>query len=373
MRDFLILLTGSICILIPILSVAQEPSNLVLPQTPEVRIHAHNAQGAPLRDGLGFVWDDHTVVASYSTVQGASWIKVEVEGQSAVAGELVSWSRAFDLVFLRTMEELPEGRLFGSSDSLAAGDSAYLFAQDNGVWRLKETRLKKWVDSGHGFVWLHFPELSSGSASPLFNKIGKIVGWFPGKSPAIPLKAVFAQFADRSAPVSLQEFTTWEKFWTVLRVPPRSRDKKGIELTSLKKISGPSTFQFEIGIPENWEHQTSQKPDHFLLLAGSGQSGISLGLRVVRAQTGDLNLETERAETLLFPGIPRRDMAPAMVGGISGMRAQYEDEQGFITTVFYGLTSGRLFVLSVTYPSTLAAEIEPLLEKLFSSFRLPNS
>ncbi len=369
MRNFLILHAGTICILIPILSVAQEPSNLVLPQTPEVHIHAHNAQGAPLRDGLGFVWDDHTVVASYSTVQGASWIKVEVEGQSAVAGELVSWSKVFDLAFLRTAEELPEGRLFGSSDTLAAGDSAYLFAQDHGVWKLKETRLKKWVDSGHGFVWLHFPDLGSGSASPLFNRTGRIVGWFPGKSPAIPLKAVFAQFADRSVSVSLEEFTTWGKFWSVLRVPPQSRNKKGIEFTSLKKISGPSTFRFEIGIPENWEYQMSQKRDHFLLLTGSGQSGISLGLRVVPAQTGDLNLETERAETLLFSGIPRRDRAPAMAGGISGMRAQYEDEQGFITTAFYGLTSDRLCVLSLTYPSTL--KIDTLLEDLYTSLHFP--
>jgi hypothetical protein len=351
-----------IFILICAFSFAQETQNLVLPQTPEVRVHAHNAQGARLRDSLGFVWDDHTVVTSYSAVQGASWIKVEVEGESLVAGELVSWSKLFDIAFLRTSEELPEGRLFGSSDTLAAGDSAFLFTQDKGAWKLKETHLKKWEDSGQGFVWLYFPEVSSGSASPLFNKTGKIVGWFPGKSPAVPLKAVFAQVADRSTPVPLQEFTTWEKFWSVLKVPAKSADKQLKELPPMKRISGPG---FEIGIPQNWEHETLQQKDRFLLLAASRQSGISLGMRVVPAQTGDLNLETERAEVLLFPGIPRKNMDPAMVGGISGLQAQYEDQQGFASTTFYGLNSGRLYSLTVTYPSTL--KVDSLLDELYSS------
>jgi hypothetical protein len=356
-------------ILIGIFSFAQEPQNLVLPQTPEVRIHAHNAQGAQLRDGLGFVWDDHTVVTSYSAVQGASWIKVEVAGESLVAGELVSFSKLFDIAFLRTSQELPESRLFGSSDTLAAGDSAFLFTQDKGVWKLKETHLKKWEDSGHGFVWLYFPEISSGSASPLFNKTGKIVGWFPGKSPAIPLKAVFAQMSDRSAPVPLQEFATWEKFWNVLKIPSKTADKQSAELLPLKKISGPETFHFQIGIPQNWENQTSQQKDHYLLLAASRQSGVSVGMRVVPALTGDLNLETERAELLLFPGIPRKDMDPAMVGGISGLQAQYEDEQGFVSSTFYGLSSGHLCILTITYPSTLKAD--SLLEELYSSVHFP--
>ena len=349
-------------LLICVFSFAQEPPNLVLPQIPEVRIHAHNAQGTQLRDGLGFLWDDHTVVTSYSAVQGASWIKVEVEGESVVAGELVSFSKLFDIAFLRTAEELPEGRLFGSSDTLAAGDSAFFFTQDKGTWKLKETHLKKWEDSGQGFVWLYFPEVNSSSASPLFNKTGKIVGWFPGKSPAIPLKAVFAQMADRSAPIPLQEFTAWEKFWNVLKIPTKAVDKQSTELLPLKKISSPN---FEIGIPQNWEHETSEQKNHYLLLAASPQSGISLAMRVVPAQTGDLNLETERAELLLFPGIRRKDMDPAMVGGISGLQAQYEDAQGFTSTSFYGLSSGHLCILTVTYPS--AMKVDSLLDELYSS------
>jgi Trypsin-like peptidase domain len=361
-------LLATMFIFICAFSFAQEPAKFVLPQTPEVRIHAHNAQGSQLRDGLGFLWDDHTVVTSYSAVQGASWIKVEVEGENVVAGELVSFSKLFDIAFLRTAEELPEGRLFGSSDTLAAGDSAFLFAQDKGTWKLKETHLKKWEDSGQGFVWLHFPEMNSGSASPLFNKTGKIVGWFPGKSPAIPLKAIFAQMADRSAPISLPEFTTWEKFWNVLKVPAKATDKKEAELLPLKKISGP---HFEIGIPRNWEHQTSQQKNHYLLLAASRQSGISLAIRVVPAETGDLNLETERAELLLFPGTPRKDMDPAMVGGISGLEAHYEDAQGFASTSFYGLSSGRLCILTVTYPSTM--KVNALLDKLYASVNFPSA
>jgi hypothetical protein len=360
--------TASLCILISVIAFAQEAQNLVLPQTPEVRIHAHNAKGALLRDGLGFVWDDHTVVTSYSAVQDASWIKVELEGQSLVAGELVSFSKPFDIALLRTAEELPEGRLFGSSDTLAAGDSAFLFTQDKGAWKLKETHLKKWEDSGQGFVWLYFPEMNSGSASPLFNKAGKIVGWFPGKSPAIPLQAIFAQVADRSSPVTLQEFATWEKFWNVLKIPSKTADIRA-ELLPIKKFAGPDTFHFEIGIPQNWEHETSLKKDHYLLLAASQQSGITLGMRVVPDQTGDLNLETERAELLLFPGTARKDMDPTVVGGISGLQAQYEDAQGFVSTSFYGLSSGRLCILTITYPSTM--KVDSLLDELYSSVHFP--
>jgi hypothetical protein len=362
-------LAASLLILISVFAFPQDPQNLVLPQTPEVRIHAHNAQGASLRDGLGFVWDDHTVVTSYSAVQGASWIKVELEGESLVAGELISFSKLFDIAFLHTTEELPESRLFGSSDTLAVGDSAFLFTQDKGAWKLKETHLKKWEDSGQGFVWLYFPEVSSGSASPLFNKTGKIVGWFPGKSPAIPLKAIFSQVADRSALVPLQEFTAWEKFWNVLKIPSKTADKQRAELLPVNKISGPNTFHFEIGIPQSWEHETSQQKDRYLLLAASRQSGISLGMRVLPAQSGDLNLETERAELLLFPGIPRKDMDPVVIGGISGLQAQYEDAQGFVSTSFYGLSSGRLCILTITYPST--TRVDSLLDELYSSVHFP--
>src|SRR5262245_34843575 len=211
--------------------------------------------------------------------------------------------------------------------------------------------------------------MNSGSASPLFNKTGKIVGWFPGKSPAIPLKAVFAQVADRSAPVSLQEFTTWEKFWNVMKLQSKPDDKQQIELPPIKKISGPDTFRFEIGIPQNWEHESSQQKDHFVLLAASRQSGISLGMRIVPAQTGDLNLETERAELLLFPGIPRKDMEPTTVGGISGLQAKYEDQQGFFSTTSYGMRYGRLCILTITYPAEL--KIDPLLDEMLSSVSFP--
>ena len=137
----------------------------------------------------------------------------------------------------------------------------------------------------------------------------------------------------------------------------------------MKKFSGPETFHFEIGIPQNWEHEASQQKDHYLLLAASRQSGISLGMRVVPAQSGDLNLETERAELLLFPGIPRKDMEPVVMGGISGLQAQYEDAQGFVSTSFYGLSSGRLCILTVTYPSTMKAD--SLLDELYSSVHFP--
>ncbi|MCI0446161.1 hypothetical protein L0152_23465, partial [bacterium] len=99
------------------------------------------------------------------------------------------------------------------------------------------------------------------------------------------------------------------------------------------------------------------------------QSGISLGMRIVPAQTGDLNLETERAELLLFPGIPRKNMDPAMVGGISGLEAEYEDDQGFTSTTFYGLSSGHLYVLTITYPATL--KVDSLLDELYSSVHFP--
>jgi hypothetical protein len=89
----------------------------------------------------------------------------------------------------------------------------------------------------------------------------------------------------------------------------------------------------------------------------------------VPAQTGDLNLETERAEILLFPGIPRKDMDPAMVGGISGLQAQYEDEHGFDSTSFYGLSSGHLYILTVAYPSSM--KVDSLLDELYSSVHFP--
>jgi hypothetical protein len=346
---------------------AQDAEELKLPKLPEVQIQVFNAQGALLSNSLGFIWDDRTVVTSYSAMQGASLIKLRINGENLVAGQLVSWSKPFDLAFLRTVEELPVGRLLGSSDTLGSGDPAFLFGQDHGAWKLKETKLQKWEDSGHGYVWLHLSEPETSSASPLFNSAGKIVGWFPGKSPAIPLKAVFAQLGEKSTELSLQEFTVAGKFWNILRVPARQQERKGFEQTTFKKISGPPGYSFQINIPESWEHQTSNRLGHFLLLAVSGQYGISFALRIAPAQTGDLNMEIERAENLMFPGIPREVMTPAYIGGISGMRAEYEDAQGFVSTAFYGLTSNRLCVISITYPAELAEEMTPVLEEVLNS------
>jgi hypothetical protein len=350
----------------------QETEPSTLPQLPEVQIHSHNAQGALLRKGLGFIWDDHTVVTSYSAVQGASVIKLQIGGESVVAGELVSWSKPFDLAFLRTAQELPAGRLLGSSDTLASGDTAYLFAQDDGTWKLRETKLNQWQDSGLGYVWLYLSDPGTNAASPLFNRSGKIVGWFPGKSPAIPLKAVFAQLGEKSTPVSLQEVTVAEKFWNLLRVPSHQDQKKQFEQTTYKQITGPSGFPFQLSIPESWEHQTSQHLGHFLLVAVSGQSGVSLALRIASAVSGDLNMEIDRAENLLFPGIARNEMIPAFTGGISGMRAEYEDAQGFTSSAFYGLSSNRICVLSITYPSASTEEITPILEEVYNSLHFGN-
>ena len=350
---------------------SQESEELTLPKLPEVQIHAHNAQGVLLRHGLGFIWDDHTIVTSYSAVQGASLIKLEVNGENLVARELISWSKPFDLAFLRTAEVLPEGRLFGSSDTLASGDTAYLFSLEKGAWKLKETRLNQWQDSGHGYVWLYLKDLSTNSPSPIFNRAGKIVGWFPGKSPAIPLKAVFAQLDESSTPVSLQEITVAEKFWNLFKVPGRQAEKKHLEQTAFKKITGPPAFSFQVDIPEDWEHQTSQHAGHFLLLAISGQNGISMALRIAPAVTGDLNMEIERAENLLFPGIAREDMVPSFTGGISGMRAEYEEAQDFVSTAFYGLSSNRICVLSITHPSQVKEEMIPVIEEVFNSVHFP--
>ncbi|HSE43665.1 MAG TPA: serine protease [Acidobacteriota bacterium] len=358
----------AVSILLPAILWSQDAADLSLPKLPEVQIRAYDSHGALIHDSLGFIWDDRTIVTSYSAMQGASLIKMQINGENVVAGEMVSWSKPFDLAFLRTQEELPEGRLLGSSDTLASGDPAFLFSQDHGQWKLKETKLKKWEDSGQGYVWLYLSDATN-SASPLFNSAGKIVGWFPGKPPAIPLKAVFAQLGDKSTHVSLQEFTLAEKFWNTLRVPSREQEKKGFEQTAFKKITGPQGYPFQIHIPEAWEFQTSNRLGHFLLLAVSGQNGVSLALRIAPALTGDLNMEMERAENLLFPGIPRQDMIPTQIGGIAGLRAQYEDAQGYSSTAFYGLNTNRLFVLSITYPVGSAEEITPVLEEIVNSLR----
>src|SRR4026208_620138 len=63
------------------------------PEQQRVMVDARNSQGELLRSSVGFVWDENTVVTSYSALRGASKMVIHNDAFQTSATE-VMWSNA---------------------------------------------------------------------------------------------------------------------------------------------------------------------------------------------------------------------------------------------------------------------------------------
>jgi len=112
------------CVLLAAVVLAQPAA--VAPAITPVSISALDAQKKSINAGLGFVWDEQTLLCSFQQVKGASFVRVDGSDGPVEVSVVLSYSRYFDVVVLRTDGGLVSGNSPGSSDALGVG-ILYLF------------------------------------------------------------------------------------------------------------------------------------------------------------------------------------------------------------------------------------------------------
>src|SRR3990172_13153522 len=358
------------CLLCLAIFLPVHAEELTVPEAIEkgkVYVEAFDRTGKFLRAGLGFVWDQGTVICSYSNVKGASTIKLAAGETRNYSNRLISYSRPFDLAVLKAEEEIGEAIPLGSSDMLSAGDSIYYFLRKKGKWQLLGGVVKGWIDSGKGYelIRLQLAEEVAESAdpSPLYNGAGKVVGWLNRGSIALPLEAVGNIVGEKSVTVSLAEMSDGSGVWAPRKVKEREIPDKQWEMPEMSRQEGTRLFPFRVDMPRYWKIERVTIGERFLLRAVDDEFGVCVELRILPAASDGLILAIEQAEARIFPGLNRSHLIPYSADPITGFRAEYEDlENGYSTSIFYTISRQKFYALSISYPQKYKELVLPLIE-----------
>jgi hypothetical protein len=336
----------------------------------KVVVEAFDEKGQFLRSGLGFVWDEATIVCSYRNVQGASLIKVLLNGLKSYTNRLISFNDLFDLAVLKAEEEMPEASPLGSSDMVASGDTIYFLVREKTKWQVREAMVEGWTDTGKGYEMIRLQTTPASEPSPLYNSSGKIVGWFPTGSLGIPLEAIGSFVSKKTSTVSLAEVKDPSRIWALKLIPEHPEAAAKWESPEMKSVSGNVQFPFQVDVPKHWQQQRVALSDKFLLRVFEENFGFCVELRILPPRSDDLPSAIERAETLLFSNLGRSNLVPFSARHLTGFRAAYEamdPEAKYSLGVFYTMSRKYLYVLSLIYPPKYQEEAEILFDQIVSS------
>ncbi len=326
--------------------------------------------GKQTRTGLGFLYDETTVVCSYSDVKGASQIQVQWGGRSTNANRLISFNESMDLAILAAQEEIPVVTPIASSSTLAAGDRISYWREREGNWELSKGSVHEILDSGKGYNLILIESNNySTRSTPLYNEEGKIVGWLQGKR-AIPMETI-AFFADKQAgSISINDLAA-NPSWKFTK-PSSGSSQSGLSFDEPKTVSGPATFPFKVNLPGDWEPKVSGGPVKFHVRYE--RSGICVEIRAIPlGEDDDLLTALSQMESFIFPDFLRAELIPYSAENLTGFRAHYEDSDPmnpYELQTFCTSFSGNLYLLSISYPKKIEEEMKPLVERIFSSFRM---
>lgn len=334
-----------------------------------------------LRSGIGFLLDESTLICGYTTVRGASSIKLEDAGLHSYSTRLITFNEFYNFAVLKAEEEDLEASSLAGSDTLAVGDRVYFFQREKGKWQFNEALVKGWIDSGKGYEMIRLQSLSenvTGQASvpyepsPLYNESAKVIGWLYRDSIALPLKAMAGFFETPGATIPLSDVRGSSDVWAAREIEGESPEGP-FECCAMKLVEGTRQFPFRIQFPDQWSYQSYPQASRFLLRAEDSEFGILLELRVMSQDTDDLSMAVERAETLIFSGMSRSELVPFSTDHLTGFKAVYEDlggEKGHSRTIFYTMSKKLFYALSLTYPQKHSEELAPAIEMIFASFQI---
>jgi hypothetical protein len=357
---------------------AEQADVPVKPVFEKLVVQSFDSQGHSLRSGLGFLWDRQMVISSYSTVQGASTIKVMGEDVEGRTNQIVAYQAQWDLALLRGEEEFSQDSDLASSDTLGVGDAVYFYVRDASDWRLQKGIVRKWVDSGDGYqmIGINSERKVEGSvreAGPIYNASGRIVGWMFNPSNAVPVKTIYEFLRGRDTAVSLSEMNTSNKFWRLHRIRAQAPKDRKFEISSFELVKGTPAYPFELQLPFGWRPQTATDPSRFLLLALNTEEGVAVALRVVKSQPEDLYSAIQRVETMILPNASRAEIIPYSSDSFSGLKAHYEEShegEAYITNALYTIQGDRFYILTITYDRRMEGKLRAVTDQILTSFAL---
>jgi len=324
------------------------------------------------RTGPGFLYDEHTLVCSYSDVKGALQLRIESQGASAFTNSLIVFNESMDVAVLRINEDVLSATPLGNLNSLAIGDPVTFWAEQNGEWRIAEGTVREITDTGKGYDLISVDSaVFSPHGSPLYNTKKQVVGWIQGQS-AVPLGRI-AQLAERkSESLTIRQYKGSSTVWKFQK-PAIPLNNTTPDVREMITLRGPSAYPFRIDLPHAWKTRAYKPSSNFLLRTEDPQSGICAELRATRLGDRDLLTGIDKTEPLVFTNLLRSQMVPYSTTHFTGFRAQYEDSDSvrlYAVDVFYTAFSGNLYILSVAYPQNVQSDITELIEQIFSSLRL---
>ncbi len=339
-------------------------------------VEAFDSTGHLLRNGLGFVYDENTIISSYNSVQGASLIEVHVHGEKMSSNRLISYNDLFDLAVLKAQEEIPLDPEFSSSGVLASGDPVYFYSRKGESWERTSASVKGFLDSGKGYeiIQLAIPKAPARvDASPLYNAAGKTVGWLSHDSTAVSIRTIAQILSAKSGSVPLPEVGSGEKKCGNRKWRAKIEEGENLFFPDWILVRGTPAFPFQIELPKEWSLQRNTESNRLLLEASDERFGICIALRVSPQLTDDLMDAIERTETLLFPGFSRSVLDPYSADHFTGFLAHYEDldpDSNYAMDNFYAMSGSNFYILSLQHPVVLQDQIQLLIEQLVSSLRL---
>lgn len=339
-------------------------------------IEAFDATGHLLHSGLGFVFDEDTIICSYRSVQGASLIELRISGEKMSSNRLVSYNDLFDLAVLKAENEIPLEPEPASPSVLGAGDSVYFYSRKGETWQRTSAKVKGFLDSGKGYemIQLTIPGAPARlEASPLYNSAGKTVGWLSRDSKAVSIHTIAQIMAGKTGSVPLPEMGSEEKKCGSRKGRPKTETGGALYFSDWVQMRGTSAFPFQIELPKEWIFEQKTESGRFLLKAFDEHFGICIALTVSPQQTDDLMNAIENTETVLFSGFSRSTLAPYSADHFTGFLAHYDDldpDSNYAMDNFYAMSGSNLYILSLQHSALLQDQIQLLMEQLVSSLRL---
>ena len=364
-RDFIFLL----CVLCALCGELNAQETEIL-ETNKLTITSLQASGEVMKTGFGFLYDETTIVCSYSDVKGASRIQVQWDGTSTYTNRLLSFSESMDLAVFAAEEEIPAITPIISSSTLAIGDKVSYWTEKNGRWELTPAAVHEILDTGKGYdLILIESSIYSSRSTPLYHSTGKIVGWVQGKR-AIPMETI-ASFAEKkNESIAITDLNQIDPQWKFEK--PASSGATGLsKFSEMKTVSGPKAFPFQLELPKHWVSKVSDRPGRFHFR--SGESGVVIEVRAMSIGNEDVLTAIEKSETLIFADLLRSELIPYSVDYLTGFRAYYEDSDPlnpYALHAFYTGSAQNFYILSVSYPKKIEEETGTFVDQIFSSFRI---
>ena len=356
-------------LLIPFVLMAQEDEII---HADRVTVAALDQAGRTIRSGPGFLYNETTLVCSYSDVHAASAIRVQWSEGSTEANKIISYNESMDLAVLSALQEIPVETPIGSSTTLALGDKVFYWIQQGDRWQLTPGAIHQILDTGKGYNLILIESANyTNRSTPLYNSDKKIVGWLQGKR-AIPMETI-AEYAEKQpGGFTIKDLNRSGLRWKFSK-PASAADGRAMKLSvsSLKTVSGPSSYSFQVSLPEGWEATVSDHAGKFLVRYE--HAGICVEVRAMPLGSEDLLSSLEEIENTVFADFLRSELMPYSADYLTGFRASYEDSDGinpYSLQVFYTSSSQNLYLLSISYPQEKEEEMRPLVEQIFASFRM---